>query len=76
MDAPAGGEMNHVTEFLDMGGYAAYVWSAYGVTLGVMLCLIWRFHCRHSSLLAAVRGRRRYGGSPEQPRQPKVRLLD
>jgi heme exporter protein CcmD len=28
-------------EFLKMGGYAAYVWSAYGITLTVILFNIW-----------------------------------
>jgi heme exporter protein CcmD len=28
-------------EFLRMGGYAAYVWSAYGITLLVVLINIW-----------------------------------
>lgn len=28
-------------DFLRMGGYAAYVWSAYGITLLVVLINIW-----------------------------------
>ncbi len=27
--------------FLDMGGYAPYVWSAYGITLLVIVLNIW-----------------------------------
>lgn len=27
-------------EFLDMGGYATFVWPAYGLTLGVLLLLL------------------------------------
>jgi heme exporter protein CcmD len=30
-----------LTEFLKMGGYAVYVWSAYGITLAVILLNIW-----------------------------------
>jgi len=31
-----------VSAFLDMGGYAAYVWPAYAVTLAVMaLNIVW-----------------------------------
>ena len=30
-----------MTEFLQMGGYAPYVWSAYGITLLVLLLNIW-----------------------------------
>lgn len=29
-------------EFLAMGGYAAYVWSAFGLTLAVLLGLLWQ----------------------------------
>jgi heme exporter protein D len=28
--------MNSIREFLHMGGYAFYVWSAYGLTLAVL----------------------------------------
>ena len=30
-----------LSEFLDMGGYARYVWPAYAVTLGLMALNIW-----------------------------------
>jgi heme exporter protein D len=31
-----------VSEFLNMGGYAAYVWPSYGLTLGVIvLNIVW-----------------------------------
>lgn len=30
-----------MTEFLHMGGYAAYVWPAYGITLLVFVANIW-----------------------------------
>ena len=33
--------MADVTEFLSMGGYAAYVWSAFGFTAATMLALLW-----------------------------------
>ena len=29
--------MNSVLEFLQMGGYAVYIWSSYGLTLLVLL---------------------------------------
>jgi heme exporter protein D len=32
--------MSTVSEFLRMGGYASFVWPAYGVTLAVMLGLL------------------------------------
>lgn len=30
-----------VSEFLFMGGYAEYVWSAYGLTITVMIVMTW-----------------------------------
>ncbi len=31
-----------MAEFFDMGGYAAYIWPAYGIAAGVIACLfIW-----------------------------------
>jgi heme exporter protein CcmD len=30
-----------VSEFLVMDGYAAYVWSAYGITLAVVVWNVW-----------------------------------
>jgi len=35
-------------EFFKMGGYASYVWSAYGLTL-VVLLLNWRAARRHEA---------------------------
>lgn len=32
--------MNSLNEFLNMGGYGAYVWSAYGITFIVMIVAI------------------------------------
>lgn len=29
-------------EFWEMGGYAAYVWPAYGLAAAVLLVLLWR----------------------------------
>ena len=33
--------MNRIAEFLAMGGYAAYVWPALGLTAAVMIGLAW-----------------------------------
>ncbi|HVH82750.1 MAG TPA: heme exporter protein CcmD [Steroidobacteraceae bacterium] len=51
-------------EFLDMGGYAAFVWPAYAVTLAVaVLNVVW---ARRSLARATAAARRRLaaGGSP------------
>ncbi len=29
------------SEFLAMGGYAAYVWPAFGITAAVMIVMLW-----------------------------------
>jgi heme exporter protein CcmD len=53
-----------VKEFLDMGGYAAFVWPAYALTLAVaVLNVVW---ARRSLARAAAAARRRLagGGSP------------
>ena len=34
-------------EALSMGGYGAYVWSCYGLTLVVLIILDWRSRLRH-----------------------------
>lgn len=31
-----------MSSFFDMGGYAAYVWPAYGVAALVLVALVWR----------------------------------
>ena len=51
-------------EFLDMGGYAAFVWPAYALTLAVaVLNVVW---ARRSLARATAAARRRVagGGSP------------
>ncbi|MSO64571.1 MAG: heme exporter protein CcmD [Alphaproteobacteria bacterium] len=44
--------MDVVVRFLAMGGYAAYVWPAFGLAAAVMTALVW-------SSLRALRGERR-----------------
>jgi heme exporter protein CcmD len=49
-----------VRQFVDMGGYAAYVWSAYAVTLAVVgLNILW---ARRLLAQARAAARRRLGG--------------
>lgn len=40
--------MTSIDEFLHMGGYASYVWSAYGITAVVLI----------ANVIAPLRGRR------------------
>ena len=46
-----------MSEFFAMGGYAAFVWPAYGVTfvgLGGAIVLVWRGYTRARAKLAAL----------------------
>ena len=43
-----------MSEFLSMGGYAPYVWSAYGVTLIVLVYNVWAAYRHHTKLLAGL----------------------
>ncbi|MCB1883847.1 MAG: heme exporter protein CcmD [Geminicoccaceae bacterium] len=60
-------------DFLAMGGYAAYVWSAFGLTLLLLGLLLWqswhqgRKRARELAVLEAAAGGRRRG-------RPKARL--
>jgi heme exporter protein CcmD len=42
-------------KFLSMGGYAAYVWSAYGITLLVLAVSVWTAHQRRLNALERAR---------------------
>jgi heme exporter protein CcmD len=49
-----------MSAFLDMGGYAAFIWPAYGVTVAVLvLNIIWA----HGSLKRALETARRRSAS-------------
>ncbi len=48
-------------EFLAMGGYAGYVWSAFGVTAVVMAGNLVMARRRHAQMLTRLT--RRYAGS-------------
>jgi heme exporter protein CcmD len=52
-------------EFLDMGGYAAFVWPAYLVTFAVVvLNVVW---ARRALARSRAEARRRLGGYGERP---------
>jgi len=46
-------------EFLSMGGYARYVWGAYGVSLAVIVAMLWltrrHFNLTREMLLRRIR---------------------
>jgi heme exporter protein D len=58
--------LDALSSFLDMGGRAAFVWPAYGVTLvvlvGMLLLTIHRMRARRGELERLEGSRRRSGG--------------
>lgn len=59
-------------EVLSMGGHAAYVWPAYGITLVLIVFNVWAARRK----LANALNEARRSTAAEQPRnQPKVRQL-
>jgi heme exporter protein D len=61
-------------EFLGMGGYGAYVWSAFGIGLGVMLALLvqsWRAARRREVELAELRSQVRPTRVRPAPLRPR-----
>jgi heme exporter protein D len=51
--------MNALREFLHMGGYGLYVWSAYGLAAVVLAWNAFAPWAREQSLLRALAARRR-----------------
>jgi heme exporter protein D len=55
-------DVNALSAWLAMGGYAAFVWPAYGVAGFVLGGLAWHSWCRHrasAALLDRLQGRPR-----------------
>jgi heme exporter protein D len=62
-----------VSEFFLMNGHGAYVWSAYGITLAVLVLNIW---LARAKLRSALQRARELATQAEVPRkQPTVRRL-
>jgi len=62
-----------VTEFFLMNGHGAYVWSAYGITLAVLILNVSLARAKHRSALQRAR---ELAAQAEAPRkQPTVRRL-
>jgi len=59
-------------EFLAMGGYAAYVWTSYGITVTVIALNAWFAQRRHRLALSAIQAS---GTQAEPVRQPTVRKM-
>lgn len=52
-------------EFLHMGGYAAYVWPAYGLTAAVLIGLEWAGRRELKAAQAQARRRARIAGEKQ-----------
>ena len=62
-----------MSEFFSMNGHGAYVWSAYGITLAVLILNVWLARAKHR---AALERARELAAQAEVPRkQPTVRRL-
>jgi heme exporter protein CcmD len=61
-----------MSEFFSMGGNGAYVWSAYGITLVV---LIWNVWAARSRLKRNLRLAARDGEPEPEGRRPRVTRL-
>ena len=61
-----------MSEFLRMGGDGAYVWSAYGVTLAVLVLNVWWARRRHQS---ALRRAKASAGDERVSKRPTVRQI-
>ncbi len=55
-----------------MGGHAAYVWPAYGITLALIVFNVW---AARRKLANALTEARRSSGTVQPRSQPKVRQL-
>jgi heme exporter protein D len=62
-----------MSEFFSMGGHGAYVWSAYGITLAVLIVNVWLVRAKRRSALQRAKA---LATQDEVPRkQPTVRRL-
>jgi len=62
-----------MSEFFSMNGHGPYVWSAYGITLIVLILNVW---LARAKLRAALQRARELATQAEVPRkQPTVRRL-
>jgi len=48
-------QWNSVGEFLQMGGYALYVWSSFGMTALVVIIEVWQVRAKRQQVLENLR---------------------
>jgi heme exporter protein D len=47
-------QWHSVSEFLDMGGYALYVWGSFGISALAVIAEIWQVHARRREILRNI----------------------
>ncbi len=52
-------QFNSFAEFLNMGGYAFYVWLSYGISTALIIYLIWASVNRHKAVLQQIAQRQK-----------------
>jgi len=57
-----------ITDFLDMGGYAAFVWPALGLTAGILIAMAVASARRLRASEAALQAAEQAGGRRRRPR--------
>ena len=62
-----------MSQFLEMGGDGAYVWSAYGITLAVLIINIWLARAKRRSALRRAHEQVSVADVPRK--QPTVRRV-
>lgn len=62
-----------MSEFLHMGGYASYVWSAWGITLAVLVYNAWAAYRYHATALSRLRASGEESGAGPQPTVRQIR---
>ena len=62
-----------MSEFFAMGGHGPYVWTAYGITLAI---LIWNVWSAGALLRRNLRGAARETAPGEPARRPKVSRME
>mgnify|MGYP001209539578 FL=1 len=59
-------------EFMLMGGYAGYVWSAYGITMLVLVANVWMAYRFHAKWLKRAQEEAMTKVSTRQPRVRRI----
>lgn len=59
-------QWNSLSEFLNMGGYALYVWGSFGITALVVVFEIWEVRARRRAVLKSLCNETGSRGDPSE----------